>query len=84
MTSDVGRLRRWEDAGATWQVVARGADGLVIALLTCDLGEEVDRLASADPDLIGYVGDRARSEEPLPGDLHRDDHALSGEPTPGG
>lgn len=84
MTSDVGRLRRWEDSGATWQVVARGADGLVIALLTCDLGEEVGRLASADPELIGYVGDRVRSDEPPPGEPHRGDRAPTDEPMPGG
>jgi hypothetical protein len=84
MTSDVGRLRRWEDSGATWQVIARGADGLVIALLTCDLGEEVGRLTSADPDLIGYVGDRARSDEPPPGEPDRDDRAHSAEPPPRG
>ena len=63
MTGPVGRLRRWEDSGATWQVVLRGPDGLVIALLTCDAGEEVDRIRSADPELIGYVGDRERSDE---------------------
>ena len=84
MTSDVGRLRRWEDSGATWQVVARGADGLVIALLTCDLGEEVGRLASADRDLIEYVGERARSDEPPRGARDRDDRAPSDEPPPGG
>jgi hypothetical protein len=84
MTSDVGRLRRWEDSGATWQVVARGADGLVITLLTCDLGEEVDRLVSADPDLIGYVGDRAGSGEPPPDERDHGDRAPSDEPPPGG
>ena len=66
MSSDVGRLQRWEDSGATWQVVARTPDGLVIALLTCDLGEEVGRLVSADPAVLGFVGDRDRSDEPVP------------------
>jgi hypothetical protein len=63
VTGPVGRLRRWEDSGATWEVVLRSPDGLVIALLTCDLGEEVDRFRSDDPELIGYVGDRDRSDE---------------------
>jgi hypothetical protein len=61
MTSDdVGRLRRWEDAGALWRVVARTGDGVEIALLTCDAGEVVDRFRSADPELLDYVGDTER------------------------
>ncbi|MGA5299956.1 hypothetical protein ACPCHT_08510 [Nucisporomicrobium flavum] len=60
---DVGRLRRWEDSGATWEVLTRGPDGVVIALLSCDAGEEMDRLASADPELLDYVGERRRSDE---------------------
>ncbi|UQU62480.1 hypothetical protein COUCH_26030 [Couchioplanes caeruleus] len=59
----VERLRRWENSGATWEVLARGADGIVIALLSCDAGEEMDRLASADRELLDYVGDRSRSDE---------------------
>ena len=59
----VDRLRRWTESGATWEVVARSADGVVIALLTCDLGEEVGRLRSADPALLDYVGERDRSDD---------------------
>jgi hypothetical protein len=66
MTSDVVRLQRWEDSGATWQVVARTPDGLLIALLTCDLGEEVGRLLSDDPAVLGFVGGRDRSDQPVP------------------
>jgi hypothetical protein len=64
MSEAVERLRRWELSGAAWEVVARSRDGLVIALLTCDLGEEVDRLRSADPALASYVGERDRSDDP--------------------
>lgn len=64
--SEVGRLRRWEESGATWQVLARGAGGVVIALLSCDAGEEMDRLSSADPAVLAYVGDRERSDEDPP------------------
>jgi hypothetical protein len=78
MTSDVSRLQRWEDSGATWRVVARSADGLVVALLTCDLGEEVGRLVSADPDLLGYVGDRDHSDDPPPDSDARADHRPRG------
>jgi hypothetical protein len=62
----VERLRRWELSGARWQVVARSPDGLEIALLTCDLGEEVDRFRSADPELAAYVGDRDAGPEVTP------------------
>ena len=58
----VTRLRRWEESGATWRVVARPGSELVIALLTCDAGEEVDRMHSADPSLLAYVGGRDRSD----------------------
>lgn len=57
----VEELRRWEDAGAHWQVVARTADRLTIALLRCDGGEEVDRFSSADPALLAFVGSRQGS-----------------------
>jgi hypothetical protein len=63
-TDDVGRLRRWEDAGALWRVVARTADDVEIALLTCDAGEVVDRFRSADPALIAYIN-RERLTENL-------------------
>jgi hypothetical protein len=59
----VARLRRWEASGATWRVVARTPSELVIALLTCDAGEEVDRFHSADPNLLAYVGARDRSDQ---------------------
>jgi hypothetical protein len=60
VADELDRLRRWEESGAPWKVVARTADGVVVALLTCDLGEEVDRLESADPALLDHVGDRDR------------------------
>jgi hypothetical protein len=57
------RLRRWEDSGATWRVVVRRPGDVEIALLTCDAGEQVDRIAGADPDLLDYVdrSDRRRT-----------------------
>ena len=42
-------LRRWEDAGGTWQLVARSATSVTVALCRCDGGEEVDRLTSSHP-----------------------------------
>jgi hypothetical protein len=58
----LAQLRRWEASGAHWRVL-RGptppGGELEIALLSCDAGEEMGRLRSADPDLLGHVGDRA-------------------------
>ena len=51
----VAELTRWTDSGATWAVVARTRNGLTIALLRCDGGEEVDRFTSDDPRLAAYV-----------------------------
>ena len=51
----LARLRRWEESGATWRVLVRTPDSVEIALLTCDAGEEVDRLRSADPALLEHV-----------------------------
>jgi hypothetical protein len=65
-SGELGRLRRWEQSGAVWQVVRRAADGVEIALLTCDAGEQVGRVRSAEPDLIAWIGDRERSDEPGP------------------
>jgi hypothetical protein len=57
-------LRRWEESGANWRVVVRAPADVEIALLTCDAGEEVARLRSADPAVLDYVGARDRSDEP--------------------
>jgi hypothetical protein len=54
-------LRRWEDHGAVWRVVALSDDHAVIDLCTC-YGEPVDRLESADPDLLRFVAERGSSD----------------------
>ena len=59
MSDALARLRRWEESGATWRVLVRTPDSVELALLTCDAGEEMDRLRSADPDLLDHVGDRS-------------------------
>lgn len=59
----VETLRRWEESGAIWRVVASTTSCLTISLLTCDGGEEVDRLVSGDPELAAYVGNRSGSDE---------------------
>lgn len=57
----VADLQRWQDSGAIWEVVSRRAEGVTVALLTCDGGEEVDRFTSDDPRLLAFLGDRSRS-----------------------
>lgn len=54
----VAELVRWQDAGAIWDVVARTSQGVTIALLRCDGGEEVDRFTSDDERLLEFVRDR--------------------------
>jgi len=51
----VAELTRWQESGATWQVVARTRRGVTVALMRCDGGEEVDRFTSSDPRLLAFV-----------------------------
>jgi hypothetical protein len=57
----VGVLHRWEERGAVWRVLGRTPTGLEVSLLTCDGGEEVERLVSDDPALAEYVAGGPRS-----------------------
>lgn len=52
---DLLRLLRWEEAGATWQVIALRPDGVTLSLQRCDGGEEVERMASSASDLLDHV-----------------------------
>lgn len=54
-------LRRWEDSGAHWAVIARRGGTITVGLYRCDGGEEVDRLASADPALLEFLAGRESS-----------------------
>jgi hypothetical protein len=54
----VADLIRWQEAGAIWDVVARTSQGVTIALLRCDGGEEVDRFTSDDERLLEFVRHR--------------------------
>ena len=51
----VAELTRWQESGATWQVIARTRRGVTVALMRCDGGEEVDRFTSSDPRLLEFV-----------------------------
>ena len=54
-SSDLDALRRWEDAGGQWHLVAQNESLVRIALCRCDGGEEVQRITSRDPALMRYV-----------------------------
>lgn len=56
MTSeDLEGLRRWEDAGGTWELVRSGAGVVELDLLTCGGGEIMEHLRSHELDLVEYV-----------------------------
>ena len=55
--SPIETLRRWEDHGAVWRALHVSDERAIIDLCTCT-GEPVERLESADPDLIRFVRER--------------------------
>ncbi|GEE03323.1 hypothetical protein nbrc107696_37690 [Gordonia spumicola] len=57
-TDDLERLRRWEDAGAQWEVAALRTGSATISLLRCDGGEEVDRFVTSDPRVLALCRER--------------------------
>ncbi|WP_229070913.1 DUF309 domain-containing protein [Actinoplanes sp. DH11] len=61
----LAQLRRWQESGGRWRILTRGTDTVTIALLTCDTGEEVDRMSSTSPALLAYLGERDSSEDDL-------------------
>lgn len=63
MPDDGDRLRRWEDAGGTWRVLAGGIDRVTVGFCRCDGGEEVDRLTTTDAGALAHIGGRETSEE---------------------
>jgi hypothetical protein len=52
------RLRRWEDSGGAWRIRLDTGDAVDISLLTCDAGEEMDRIRSTDQDLLDHLHTR--------------------------
>lgn len=59
----VASLRRWQDSGALWRVVARGEGRVTVGLFTCDGGEEVQRLTTVDPEVLAFLCGRDSSED---------------------
>lgn len=59
----VATLRRWEDAGAVWRVLAREGASITVGLWTCTGDELVDRVVSAEPALDRFVAGRTASDD---------------------
>lgn len=57
---DLARLLRWEDSGGGWRVAAAGSGSLTLSLVTCDGGEEMEVITSAEPAVLEHVGGRLR------------------------
>ena len=68
----VAELVRWQDAGATWQVVAQTSHGVTIALMRCDGGEEVDRFSSERSTTPGIRPGLAGGVSPTPDTIYAD------------
>ena len=54
-------LKRWEDNGAVWRAVHVSDAKAIVDLCTCD-GQPVERLQSADPELIAFLRQHPASE----------------------
>jgi predicted ArsR family transcriptional regulator len=61
-TETVDILTRWELFGGAWRVIEHDGAQVTISLCRCDGGEEQQRLTSTDSALIGWLGDRTRSD----------------------
>ena len=57
-------LCRWESAGGHWLVLSRRPAGLIVSLLRCDGGEEMQRIASVDPAFEAYMAAHCSPEAP--------------------
>jgi hypothetical protein len=63
MTGDLEQLQRWETSGGHWRVLSDDGTTLRVSMVTCDGGEEMAQLVSAETALREYVGQRWSSEE---------------------
>ncbi len=61
----LGQVRRWEQSGGTWRVLARTPERIELELLTCDAGEVMQLLTAAPPgpDLEEHLAGRWASDD---------------------
>lgn len=53
-SDDLATVLRWQASGGTVQVLAWGPP-VMVALITCDGGQEMQRLTSTEPDLAAHL-----------------------------
>ncbi len=58
-SAELASLLRWEATGGTWDVSRWRPDWVEVALLSCDAGQEMGRIASSAADLIAYVAEES-------------------------
>ncbi len=52
---DLQRVRRWLGAGGTARALVRSDEAVTLALCSCDIGAEMERLTSSDPELLAQL-----------------------------
>jgi hypothetical protein len=65
-TEAADAVRRWEQGGAVWRVLARSgapAATVTVGLFTCDGGEEVGRVTATAAELAAVLRGRESSED---------------------
>lgn len=60
--ADLDRWRRWVEHGGAWELLDTTESSVTLRLLTCDGGEEMERLVSEDPALVAAVRAEASAE----------------------
>jgi carbonic anhydrase len=59
-TGLIAVLQRWRDAGGTLSIVSHRDGTSIVALCTCDGGEEMDRLVTSEPAACAWIAENAR------------------------
>ena len=65
--SQIAVLERWEQHGGGWRTLSLSGSEATVELRTC-LGEPAERIRSSDPELLGYLAGRPRSDAARPAD----------------
>jgi hypothetical protein len=62
VSADLDVLERWVRFGGACEVVSRDAAHVIVSLRRCDGGEEMQRLTSAEPDVLSWLDTQAAEE----------------------
>ncbi len=61
MSDDLERLRRWAGSGGLVRILGDAGGRLSVGLLTCDGGEEMERVVTADPEVRRWCAEHAET-----------------------